>query len=232
MSVPRGFGLNGKSTYKNITKPQEIWVNFTVNHADTGGLGVTSVKSNGYVEYVFMNTSQTPGSVNGYTNPNPQAGYALIKFKNNFNKFMGLLHWQTNVLTSTSTTSVTQHNAYVITSLGTTTLAQWQAAGLQQGLTPTVGQAFIAITTGSIGGSGTVGIPGVPAISQITVVGDPNQTIANSNIAQNGGALIMVQFGAATNSSTTTIVPTAPADGTIIGMQFEYDGSSVTIDGL
>src|SRR5215475_9660838 len=89
MSVSRGFGLNGKSYYTNVCKPEGVWCNFIVDHSNGNGWGVRSVKSNGYVEAVFMNTSVTPGMQNGLTNPNPQAGFAVIRFKNNFNFYLG-----------------------------------------------------------------------------------------------------------------------------------------------
>lgn len=311
MSVPRGFGLNGKSTYTNVVRPQEVWCNFIVDHTNGNGLGVRSVKSNGYVESVFMNTNQTAGKVNGFTNPNPAAGYALIRFKNNFNYYLGGFSGQIVPTVSNTATSVTSGNVYVITGLGTATLAQWQAVGLLPGLIPTVGQSFIAIASQSIGGSATVGSPGVPVAPIVTVVGDPNQSIANSAVGSNAGAQILVQFselsvsgtvgaltftgsalgththnlllknaavsdgattrvnagsnllGANTGSditvtgsganggivaasagtpagtintpaftNTSVYVATAPADNTVVAMQFCFDGSSVTIDGI
>jgi hypothetical protein len=232
MSVARGFGLNGKSLYTNVTMPKYVWCNFIVDSTNGNGWGVRSVKSNGYIEAVFMHTSATPGKQNALTNPNPQAGFALIVFKNNFNYYLGGFSGQVIPLTSTSTTSLTTGNVYAITSVGTTTLAQWQTAGLPAGFAPTVGQSFVSAITGSISGSGTVGIPGVPNATVVSVVGDPNQTIANSNIATNAGAQIMVQFAAPTNSSTTTLVAASPSNNTVVGMQFCFDGSSVTIDGI
>lgn len=232
MSVARGFGLNGKSLYTNVTMPKEVWLNFVVDHTNGNGLGIRSLKSNGYVEGVFMNTTVTPGVSGSWTNPNPAAGYAVVVFKNNFNYYLGGPVGQIVPLTSTSTTSLTKGNAYAITTLGTTTLAQWQTAGLPKGFTPAVGQSFIAAATASIGGTGTVGLPGLPTTLVTTVVGDPNGTINNASIATNAGAVITLQFAAATNSSTTTLVAAAPADGTVIGMQFCFDGSSVTIDGI
>jgi hypothetical protein len=202
MSVARGYGLNGKSVYMNVAKPMNTFIQFTVNAADTGGLGITSLKSNGFVESVFMHTSQTPGAVNGYTNPNPASGYAFLRFKNNFNYWLSGYSVQYPPLTSTGTTSVTANSVYVITALGTATLAQWQAVGLPAGLTPAVGQAFIAIASQSIGGSATVGIPGVPVAPIVTVVGNPTASIANSNIAQNAGAQLMLQFSSVSSTFT------------------------------
>lgn len=204
MSVPRGFGLNAGKVYQNVTWPQEVYLQFTVNAADTGGLGVTSVKSNGYVEYVFMHTSQTPGSVSGFTNPNPAVGFAVICFKNNFNAYLASFQGQAIAPANTSTTSVTQHSIYQITALGTATLAQWQAKGFPQGFTPAVGAVFVATATGTIGGSATVGTPGVPLAPHMTIVGNPNQLINNSNVATNAGAQLIVQFCSLSVSGTVS----------------------------
>lgn len=232
MSVARGFGLNGKSLYTNVTKPMEVYCNFVVDSTNGNGLGIRSLKSNGYLQSVFMHTSATPGVVAGVTNPNPSVGYALVTFQNNFNYYLGGFSGEIVPLASTNLTSTVNHSPYVITSVGTTTLAQWQAKGLPQGFTPAVGQAFIATATGALGGTGTIGAPGVPTTLVISAVGDPNTTIANANIAQNGGAQVLLQFSAPTSSSVTTLLPAAPADGAVVGLSFQFDGSTVTIDGI
>lgn len=232
MSVARGFGLNGKSYYTNVVKPCEVLCNFIVDSSNGNGLGIRSLKSNGYVNNVFMHTSATPGVSNGQTNPNPPVGYICVTLKNNFNVYLGGFDGEVIPLASTSTTSTTANSVYAITSLGTTTLAQWQAAGLPMGFTPAVGASFVAIASGAIGGTGTVGVPGVPVIQKLTVIGDPNQTITNSNIASNDGAQLIIGAWAATSSSTTTLVATAPANGTVIALSMMFDASSVTIDGL
>src|ERR1700722_13005671 len=89
MSVVRGFGLNGKSIYWNVAKPMVVECNFIVDAANGNGLGIRSLKSNGYIQNVFMHTSSTPGTNNGYTNPNPAVGLILVQFKNNFNYYLG-----------------------------------------------------------------------------------------------------------------------------------------------
>jgi hypothetical protein len=235
MAYARGFGLNGKSLYTNVTMPKNVWLNFIVDSPNGNGLGVRSLKSNGFVEYVFMHTSTTPGSQNGHLNPNPPSGYAIVCFKNNFNKYLGGFNGFIVPAVNTAQTSVTQNSVYIITSLGTATLAQWQAKGLLPGFVPAVGGYFVATATGTIGGSATVGSPGVPLGLQATVVGDPNQMLNNSNIASNAGAVMVIQFAAPTISGSnfqTPLLATAPADNSVVGMQFCFDGSSVTIDGL
>ena len=200
MANARGYGNNGQALYANVTKPMSTWVTFTVT--PTNGLGVTAVKSNGYANYVFMHTSTTPTASGGVTNPNPPNGYAMIGLKNNFNAFLGYRWGIAYPATSTGTTSTTANTVYTITALGTATAAQWQAVGLPSWLTPTVGQTFVATASQAIGGSATVGVAGVLNNSTISVVGDPNQTIASSNIAAFGGAYLVLQFGAASSTFT------------------------------
>lgn len=199
MSEARGFSQNGAKYFTNVTKPMDVNLKFTVT--STNGLGITSLKSNGFVESVFMHTSTTPGSVNGVTNPNPAAGYALITFKNNFNYFLGSFSGQVAPTTSNSTSSVVAGSVYVITALGTTTLAQWLAKGLPPGFTPAVGQAFVAIATGAIGGTGTVGIPAAPSAFNLSVIGNPDTLLNNLQISKNAGAKLLVQFS--TESATS-----------------------------
>lgn len=232
MSYARGFGLNGKSLYTNVAMPKEVWLNFVVDAANGNGLGIRSLKSNGYVEYVFMHTSSTPGLSGTHLNPNPPAGYAIVCFRNNFNKYLGGFDGKVMAPASTSQTSVTANSVYVITSLGTASLAQWQAKGLLPGFVPAVGVTFVASASGTIGGSATVGNPGVPLGLITTVVGDPNMMLNNSNIASNSGAVIVVQFAAPTISGSafqTPYIATAPADNTVVGMNFAFDGSTVSI---
>lgn len=232
MSVQRGNGQNGGHFYSNITQPVKIDLNFVVDSANGNGLGIRSLKSNGYIHNVFMHTSASPGTNNNQLNPNPVAGFALIQLKSNYRYYLGGTSGFVSPLNGSSSNSVTNHQVYVIVSLGTTTLAQWQAKGLSPGLTPAVGQSFVATATGAIGGTGAIQQASVSGITSIEVVGDPNQSISNSSIAANGGAYLLIQFLAATSSSVTTLIPTAPADNSVVGLSINMDISSVTIDGL
>lgn len=218
---------NAGHFYSNNVKPIDINLNFIVDSANGNGLGIRSLKSNGYVNNVFMHTSSTPGSNNGILNPNPAAGLAIIQLKGNFNRYIGGFSGVVAPVSSPSQTSTTQYSPYIITSLGTATLAQWQAAGVPQGFTPAVGLAFIAAQTASIGGSATVGSPAVSPIVNIQLIGDPNQSLANSNSGAYGGAQILVQFADGNPLALAT-----PADNSVVGMTIRLDGSSVNVDGL
>lgn len=323
MSVARGFP-NAGHFYSNIVKPIKIDLSFAVT--PTNGLGVTSLKSNGYVRNVFMHTSTTPASNDGYLNPNPANGYALIQMKQSFNKYLGGLSSMVSPLTgsnlSISGTPLTAGLPYVITAVGatpapsftvlaiadtagdsagkyftatdvysnnfvfynvvagvgtppsltgalagytaipvayassaantvvatavsnavaavngglsftaspstatvtvtsagsaslpiplapnaqtsgftvssvayTTIAADWQHVGLPPGLTPAVGQSFIATATGGSVGTGTVKAVSVSGVSSVEVIGDVSASSNNSSIAANGGAWLLVQF--------------------------------------
>lgn len=230
MSTPRGNGQNGGHYYSNITQPVRLEMSFVVDA--TNGLGITSLKSNGYVRNVFMHTSTTPAANDGYTNPNPPSGYALIQLKNNFNVSLGAQMSIQPPTTGSALTSTTANLVYVINALGTTTTAQWQAKGLPVGLTPAVGQSFVATATGAIGGTGSVKVPGVSGVQSMELVGDPSASSASSPIATAGGAWLMVKFMGPTDASTTTPIPVAPTALSVIRLSVINDISSVTIDGL
>lgn len=192
----RGYGLNGKSYYTNVTTPQDTNVTFTVT--PTNGLGVTSVKSNGYVRNVFMHTSTTPAANQGYTNPNPLAGFALIQFYNNFNYYLnGLAQFRSPVTGSIKidNSALTAGQAYIISTLGNSTTAQWQAVGLPVGVTPAVGVSFIATAVGAGANTSTsrVSTPTSSGIYGVEVVGVPD-TMYSSTITTNGGAWLLLQF--------------------------------------
>lgn len=234
MSIPRGFGLNGKSIYMNVAKPMIVECSFIVDAANGNGLGIRSLKSNGYIENVFMHTSTTPGSNNGHLNPNPAAGYALVQFKNNFNVYLGGFSGFGSPVSGTPinvTTGTTLGLAYIIVSVGTTSVAQWQKLGLPPGITPAVGVSFIAKATTTATGTGVIEVPSNSGILSSEVIGNPNLSI-NSAIGANAGQYVLVQFLGATDASTTTLIPKAPADNSVAGMSFWFDGSTVTVDGL
>ena len=227
MSVARGNGQNGGHFYSNITQPVNIYCNFVVDSTNGNGLGIRSLKSNGYVRNVFMHTSATPGpGLDGYVNPNPGSGDILLQLKNNYNYYLGGSVGFASPVSGTPLTSTTAHLSYIIVSLGTTTLAQWQAAGVPVGQTPAVGLSFVAIATGAIGGTGAVEVPAAAGsgITNVEVIGDAHLS-TNSSIAANGGMWILSRCFA---SGT----PTAPANGSVAGMLITLDASSVTIDGL
>lgn len=83
------LGNNYGKLYSFQSKPVILDLNFVVDSTNGNGLGVRSVKGQG-VANVFMNTSVSPGrGPNGYLNPNPAAGYALIQLEYNYTRNYG-----------------------------------------------------------------------------------------------------------------------------------------------
>lgn len=204
MSLARG-GNNAGHYYSNIVKPYCLNLAWTVT--PTNGLGITSLKSNGWVQNVFMHTSTTPTANGGMTNPNPLAGYALIQMKQNFNYYLGAF---AEVQPPASGSDVKIDNSalvvgqpYIITTLGNATTAKWQAIGVPVGVTPAVGVSFIALTDGSTGNTLTsrVQVPSVSGTSVVEVIGNPNVSISNS-IASYSGQFLMLQFLSPSGSGT------------------------------
>lgn len=205
--------------YTGHVMPVLLDCNFIVDSANGNGLGIRSLKGP-YVQNVFMKTSSTPAG----GNPNPDTGIIVVQFQDNYNRSFSGFNAIVSPLSGTPLTSTTTGTTYVIVSLGTATLAQWQTAGLPHGFTPAVGAAFVATATGTIGGSAAVEITATAGsnITDIETVGDPNATLANADQFI-GGQVILQCFKNA--------VKTAPADGSVISLGFYLSNSSVLNNG-
>ena len=200
--------------------------NFVVDAANGNGLGLRSLKGPG-IRAAYMHTSATPSALN----PNPANGVILVAFQDNYNRYMGGFSGQVSAL-GTPVTAVVNHTAYVITALGTATLAQWQAVGLPNGITPALGVGFVATASATIGGA-AIAAPSATAgsgIDHIEVLGDPNATIATYASAfgpqgsQNATSYMVLQCFSAG-------AVTAPADGSVISLAFYMSNSSVQVQG-
>lgn len=212
--------------YQYETMPVLLSCKFIVNPTDTGGLGITSLKGPG-IKSVYMHTSATPAT----GNPNPASGFIQVQFQDNFARLLGFFHSIHDTSTGAALTATVNHTTYLINALGTATTAQWQAVGLPAGVTPAVNAAFTATATATIGGSATVKAVAASGITAIEICGGPDTTIALSNSQTNGGGIITLQCLAATNSSTTTLVPTAPLANSVIALAFYLSNSANTVSG-
>lgn len=193
----------------------QIDCNWVVDRTNGNGLGIRNLKGSGCAA-VYMNTSATPSA----SNPNPAVGYILVQLASNYFGYVGGYSGFVSPLTGTPiniSSGLTQHNPYVITSVGTSTAANWQALGLPLGVTPAVGVSFIATTASAGTGTGVVQAPVATGSGALytDVIGD-----ANGSVSATGGAQLLIRVLGATNSSTTTLVATAPANGTVIGLRF------------
>lgn len=213
--------------YQLEAYPVLISCNFVVDSTNGNGLGIRSLKGAG-VKAVYMHTSATPAA----GNPNPAPGTILVQLQDNYNRVLGSFNSIVSPVSGTPLTATTANTTYVIVSLGTATLAQWRAKGLPVGITPAVGVAFIATATGTIGGSAAVETVVSSGISALEGVGDSNLMNAlNPAAPATQGMNLIVNCLAATSSSVTTLIPTAPVNGTVIALSFYLSNSSVQVQG-
>lgn len=117
---------------------------------------------------------------------------------------------------------------YQIISLGTTTQAQWVAAGLPSNLTAAVGQVFKAAGAGA--GTGTVKAMASSGISNIEMLGAPNTMLAPSP-AINLGGYVIIQCNGPTAAGNTAMIATDPASGSSIYISMLLSNSSISISG-
>jgi hypothetical protein len=230
---------NGGKTFMMETKPVKITCNFVVDSTNGNGLGIRSLKG-ALVQNVFMHTTQTPGAGNSnpatpnvtVTNPNPAAGYIVIQLQDNYSR---ILSGSNAIVSPVSGSSLLVASAgltvglpYIITTLGTTTRAQWTALGVPAGVVPALGVAFVAAAT-SATGTGAVMVPATAGsgIFSIETVGDGNQSIAPDPTKSQGfGAQFIVRC--LKDSAGDAPVIGTPADNTVISLDFLLSDSSVT----
>jgi hypothetical protein len=193
----------------------QIDCNFIVDSTNGNGLGIRNLKGPGCAA-VYMHTSSTPAA----GNPNPAAGYIVVQLTGNYGGYLGGYHGYVSPLSGSSinvTSGLTAGLAYVVTAVGTTTPTNWATLGVPAGVTAAPGVPFIAITSSAGSGTGTVQVPVATGSGtlDLDVVGDTNLAVAGT-----AGSQVILRVLGATNSSTTTLVATAPANNTVIGLRF------------
>lgn len=236
----RNFASGGK-VYSMHVKPVLLDCNFVVDSTNGNGLGIRSLKGP-MIQNVFMHTTTTPGNGNTnpstpnktVTNPNPASGTIVIQMQDNYNRsfsgFNAIVSPASGTAVKIDNSAMTANVAYIITTLGNSTAAQWHAIGVPAGVTPAVGVSFIASSTGAGSNTSTSRVMTTAAtgsaVMSIETVGDPNQSIAPSPTANQGyGAQFIVQC----RDAAGAIV--APTDGTVISLAFYLSDSSITIQG-
>lgn len=206
--------------YTQHTYPVQLDCNFVVDSANPDG--VSSLKGPG-IQAVYMHTSATPSA----NNPNPDAGYILVQLQDNFKRLYGVDAFAASPVTGSELTSGLNVGApFVISTVGASTLAEWQAAGLPAGITPAIGVAFLAKAT-SIAGGGKVKAVGVSGIEQVELIGNSNLTINSSakNVAgvYSGSYLILQTLASG--------APAAPTDGSVIYLKMLFSNSRIMVQG-
>jgi len=226
---------NGGRIYIPHTTPVMIDCNFVVDSANGNGLGIRNLKGP-MVQNVFMHTSATPGKGNANPsspnvqplNPNPSAGTIIVQLQDNFNRSFSGFNSIVSPVSGTPLTSTTANVPVTIVSLGTATLAQWQAVGLPKGITPAIGVSFVPTASGTIGGSAAVEIAASAGSSVMTIetLGDPNTTLS-PNVSANQGFGGQIILQCRNNSGALA----NPADGSVISLVMYLSNSSVQVAG-
>jgi len=215
--------------------------NFVVDSTNGNGLGIRSLKGP-YVQNVFMHTSASPGAGNPnpqslntpVINPNPASGTIIVQFQDNYSRIYTGGNSIVSPLSGTplqiDNSSLTAGVAYVITTLGNATAAQWHSIGLPLGVAPAIGAAFIASSVGAGPGTSTSRVMATAAagsaVMSIETVGDSNQALAPAPGAGQGfGAQLILQ---ARNVSGAIA---APVNGSVISLSFLLSNSSVLVQG-
>lgn len=203
--------------------------NFVVDSTNGNGLGIRSLKGP-YIQSVYMHTSATPA----VGSPAPVAGTIVVQMQDNYSRSYSGFNANVSPVSGSAlkidNSALTQGVAYIITTLGNSTAAQWHALGLPSGVSPAVGASFIASSVGAGANSSTSRVMTTAAagsnIMSVETVGDPNAAIApNPGAAQGYGASFILQC----RDHTGAIA--APADGTVISLSFYLSNSSVLIAG-
>lgn len=213
--------------YQMEAYPVLLSCNFVVDSTNGNGLGIRSLKGGG-IKAVYMHTSASPSAAN----PNPTVGAIIVQLQDNYRAVLGGMKSLVSPVTGSNLTATVNHTPALITALGTATLAQWHAVGLPVGITPAVSVAFVATATATIGGSATVKALGNSGIVTVETIGDSGlANSVNPAAPATQGMQILLQCLGATDASTTTLIPKAPADGTVIALSFLLSNSSVQVQG-
>ena len=114
---------------------------------------------------------------------------------------------------------------YQIVTLGTTTQAQFVAAGLPSGITAAPGVIFKAATVGA--GTGTVRALGASGITNVELIGNPQLMLSNQPFNAGIGGYINFQCVGATDASTTTLIAKDPANGSVMMLQLLLNNSQI-----
>ena len=115
-------------------------------------------------------------------NPLPNKGYIVVNLSGFHNMFLGSFASYSSAHDSPVglAGSLSIGQAYVIQSIGSSTLADFQASGFPVGYPLAVGASFIATSTGAGSGSGQVYPQGKMGAITSFIVGDPNLMIQGS----------------------------------------------------
>jgi hypothetical protein len=224
--------MNGSKVFTNLTAPAMVNMQFTVDPTDPNG--IIDLMSNGYVEAVYMHSSDgSPAS------PNPASGIIAIQLKDNYAAMINMQASLDAPVTGSelsvraADTALTIGVPYEITTLGSASAANWLALGVPAGVTPAVGVVFIAIATGA-GTSTTSKVKaiGSASIMAIESMGMSSPESLGPQGSSNQGAWIYLKCLApsvsSSSSSTSAGTPAGSISQGVIPVTAGTAGNAVT----
>lgn len=113
---------------------------------------------------------------------NVGTGLYKVQLEDSFSRFLGMqADFRSTIGSPIGIASGSSSTLYIIASVGTTSQAQWEAAGVPAGVPAAAGLAFVSIagSLAGITGTGTVAVPAFSGVNAVEVVGDPNLSIVN-----------------------------------------------------
>lgn len=196
--------------------PVLVSCTFTVDSAAPAGV---SNLTGGTVQNVWMHSAAPSAS-----NPNPVASVMQVRLQDNYSKLLGLSVSLQEAASGIDLAATVAGTPYVITTLGSTSLAQWQAVGLPAGVAPAVGVCFVATATQAIGGTGKVQTSVDCQAPEVSILGNANANLQRANQMVNGGAIL-------TLISRAAGAPVALRNGTVVRLNMLLSNSSVQVQG-
>lgn len=158
------------------------------------------------------------------------AGQYRIQLQDNFAK---LLQFKATLQSPASGTPVAGGAfsvgvVYKIISLGTTTQAQWEAAGVPSGITAAAGVVFKAATVGA--GTGSVQTLVSSGINSVELLGSSSNMLNSAPLGQtipNLGGYVDFQCMGPTGAALTAPIATDPVSGSAIFIEIVANNSQI-----
>ncbi len=160
------------------------------------------------------------------------AGVYQLQLNDNYPSYLDSnFRIETNLGSTAAASAASTTALSSISSLGTTTTAQWHTAGVPAGITPAVGVVFVAAAAATaVTGTGTVKPVVADSITSIQICGDPNLMLSNQPFQSRSGGYITFACVAAKTAGTAaadaTPTITDPAAGTVITGSIWLNNSS------
>ena len=188
---------------------------------------------------IGLNAAVTLSNTNAVNKPVPaaasggSAGLIVVQLADNYNRllkgFKGIVSPVSGVPLKIDNSALVPGIAYTITALDNIPQSQWIALGVQPAVTPAVGVSFVALNAGPGSNSSSARVmataPLGSNICSIETVGDPNLSIAPSQLLQNYGASFILQCRDYQGAAVL------PADGSVISLAFLLNNSGEKLQG-